>query len=126
MRTLVSCRYLHYSTNDTLDAGEALWLAHFFPNLDYAQKLKKEASIAVERLYKQGEFDGGPQYRLGFREFGTTIGVQMHEDLWPRWEPRVEQLHGFWRGYVNARDNDITPVMYCTSLIPGVFKESYI
>uniref|UniRef100_A0A914P6W6 Uncharacterized protein n=1 Tax=Panagrolaimus davidi TaxID=227884 RepID=A0A914P6W6_9BILA len=127
MKSLVSVRYKSYSTNDPLDAGEALWLSHFFPEFDYSKQLKSQAATAVESLYKYGEFTGPPQHRLAFREFGTTIGVQMHNDLWQKeWNQRVEGLHQFWDGSLYSRDNDITPIMFCTSLIPGVFINSYL
>lgn len=126
MKSLVAARYKRYATHDTLDAGEALWLAHFFPELDYSKHLRNEAGNAVEKLWKHGEFDGPSSSRLAFREFGTTIGVQMHPDLWVKWEPRVEGLHEFWFKHLQSRDNDITPIMYCTSLIPGVFQASYM
>uniref|UniRef100_A0A914PBS8 Uncharacterized protein n=1 Tax=Panagrolaimus davidi TaxID=227884 RepID=A0A914PBS8_9BILA len=127
MKSLVSVRYKSYSTNDPLDAGEALWLSHFFPEFDYSKQLKSQAATAVESLYKYGEFTGNPQHRLAFREFGTTIGVQMHNDLWQKeWNQRVEELHQFWDGSLYSRDNDITPIMFCTSLIPGVFINSYL
>lgn len=126
MKSLVGVRYKRYSTHDTLDAGEALWLAHFFPEADYSKQLKNEAAKGVEMLWKHGEFDGSSSGRLAFREFGTTIGVQMHPDLWAKWESRVDGLHKFWLKHLFLRDKDITPIMYCTSLMPGVFQASYL
>ncbi|OQV17347.1 hypothetical protein BV898_08596 [Hypsibius exemplaris] len=126
MQELVATRISRYTAHDTLDAGEALWLAHFFPEEDYACQLKRRAGQAVEQLWLAGEFIGPPTVRLGFREFGTTIGVQMHPDLWKTWEGRVEKLHELWLEHLQARDNDITPVMYCTSLIPGAVRKSFL
>uniref|UniRef100_A0A915DTX8 Uncharacterized protein n=1 Tax=Ditylenchus dipsaci TaxID=166011 RepID=A0A915DTX8_9BILA len=122
MKHLVDARYQSYTTNDCLDAGEALWLASLYSQLDYARHLKAQASKAVELLWKHGEFQGSVNQRLGFREFGTTIGVQMHNDLMAVWQERVNFLHQFWGSYLQVRDNDITPIMFCSSLIPGVLR----
>ena len=115
-----------YTAHDTLDAGEALWLAHFYPDLEYSRQLKEKAGKAVELLWKRGEFSGFPAHRLAFRELGTTMGVQMHPDLWRTWKGRVEGLHAFWREHLTLRDNDITPVMFCTSLLPGLFRRAAV
>uniref|UniRef100_A0A914VG78 Uncharacterized protein n=1 Tax=Plectus sambesii TaxID=2011161 RepID=A0A914VG78_9BILA len=125
MRTLVEARYRHYRTNDTLDAGEALWLSHFYPNEDWAKQLHLKASEAVDSLWQQGEFSGNWKRRLAFREFGTTIGVQMHPELKTRWMDRINQLHSLWVEHLFKRDDDITPVMFCSSLLPGYFAKSY-
>uniref|UniRef100_A0AC34FXI9 Uncharacterized protein n=1 Tax=Panagrolaimus sp. ES5 TaxID=591445 RepID=A0AC34FXI9_9BILA len=50
MKSLVTVRYKNYSTNDSLDAGEALWLAHFFPEYNYSKELKNQAAYAVESI----------------------------------------------------------------------------
>jgi len=41
------------------------------------------------------------------------------------WKERVEKLHDYWSNRLYTRDRDITPVMYCASLIPGVFQRGY-
>uniref|UniRef100_A0A914YXZ2 Alpha-1,2-Mannosidase n=1 Tax=Panagrolaimus superbus TaxID=310955 RepID=A0A914YXZ2_9BILA len=46
MKLLVAVRYKGYSTNDSLDGGEALWLSHFFPEFDYAKQLKISSSFS--------------------------------------------------------------------------------
>ena len=63
-------------------------------------------------------------HRLGFRELGTTIGVQCNALAPVAWQKRVQELHNFWGApeRLFGRDSDITPVMYCTSLLPGVMK----
>lgn len=124
MQAMVNHRMDRYRTSDPLDAGEALWLAHFFPNETYSKKLYERASKCVDDLWKSGEFSGPPRGRLAFREFGTTIGVQMHAQLASLWTDRVEKLHDLWAGNLYSRDCDITPVMYCTSLIPTMFRAS--
>ena len=43
------------------------------------------------------------------------------------WRERVAQLHAHWGDArrLYARDSDITPVMFATSLLPGAFSRSY-
>ena len=65
------------------------------------------------------------RYRLGFREFGTTLGTQVHPAVRDRWRERVNKLNQFWASSLYSRDKDITPVMYCASLIPGVWMKDY-
>ena len=65
------------------------------------------------------------RYRLAFREFGTTLGVQCNPEAQSTWAERVVRLNKFWEPRVHDRDQDITPVMYCASLNPGVFLRDY-
>lgn len=125
MQAMVNHRMDRYRTSDALDAGEALWLAHFFPDETYSKRLYERASKCVDSLWSHGEFSGSQGHRLAFREFGTTIGVQMHPALMNVWSDRVEKLHDFWGGNLYSRDSDITPVMYCTSLIPTVIRATF-
>lgn len=126
MQQLVNTRYPRYRTNDTLDAGEALWLSSWFPQESWAKALKSKAAEAVEKLWQSKEFEGKPAYRLAFREFGTTTGVQLHADMSDKWKPRVALLHEFWEKHLFDRDADITPVMFCSSLLPGVLRKDYL
>ncbi|VDP11734.1 unnamed protein product [Soboliphyme baturini] len=116
-----------YSTSDCLDAGEALWLASWYPDESWSKQLYVQALRTVNSLWDSGEFSSKVRYRLAFREFGTTIGVQMHTDAqwWNTWKQRVAEIHACWADHIYSRDSDITPVMYCTSLVPGVFNKHY-
>ena len=92
-------------------------------NCDYYQ----QCSI-LEQLYAAGLFTKYPSsYRLAFREFGTTIGLQVNPlaDA-SLWTPRVKEINARWSDDIFERDADITPVMYCTSLNPGSFKRGYL
>lgn len=62
--------------------------------------------------------------RLGFREMGATLGVQCNALAPPAWQGRVQEVHRFWgdRERLFSRDSDISPVMYCASLLPGVWN----
>ena len=79
----------------------------------------------LEMLWQRGAFEEAARYRLAFREFGTTIGVQVNPAAPRAWHERVRQLHGLWAPHLYTRDSDITPVMYATSLLPGAFSRAY-
>ncbi|CAF0754168.1 unnamed protein product [Didymodactylos carnosus] len=121
MRKMVEKKYGRYRSNDPLDLGEALWITHWYPEEEWAKAITAESLKSLERLYQQGYFDEKKAgYRLAFREFGTTIGVQVcHPPAPSVWKERVQQLHSFWFSHLYKRDQDITPIMFCTSLNPG-------
>jgi len=81
----------------------------------------------LENLWNAGYFLANPDYRLAFREFGTIIGVQVNKIAPEVWRERAENLNKFWEPshFLNARDKDITPIMFCTCLIPGVMDKNY-
>ena len=51
----------------------------------------------------------------------------MHDDLLKEngCSEKVDKLHQFWQSHLFERDSDITPVMFCSSLIPGWFRRGY-
>lgn len=90
---------------------------------DWANILASTAALGLNKLYRYGEFHRGPDFRLAFREFGTVIGVKCNTwAVGPDWTPRVDNLLDYWDKQLYTRDKDITPVMYCSALIPGVWK----
>lgn len=127
MKVFVDNLYESYSTRDSLDAGEALWLSSWFPEELWAKRGFKVATNCVNHLWENGEFEGSQRHRLAFREFGTTIGVQIHSELMTKhnWSKRVEKLNEFWLPNLYERDCDITPVMYCASLFPGLLDPNF-
>lgn len=102
-----------YCSSDPLDLGEALWLAHWFPDEPWAQLVRRRSLIALEQLWAEGDFtDPLRRRRLAFREFGTTIGVQATPSAEEQWGPRVRGIHREWQQHLTMRDNDITPVRH--------------
>jgi hypothetical protein len=126
LEKIVSKKFPYYSSNDPLDLGECLWIGHWYVDEDWAESVSKSSIRSLDELYQSGEFDIPIKYRLAFREFGTTIGVQVNPVAGKEWHERANALNQFWEPYIYQRDKDITPVMYCTSLIPGAFKKGYI
>jgi len=128
---MVMNKYKRYYSNDPLDLGEALWLSSWalkFPqNHEWASHVQRISQSCLEQLFTNGYFDESERYRLAFREMGTTIGIQVSKlsSSEKRWENRVQSLHQFWDSRIYRRDRDISPVMYCTSLLPGLWDPNY-
>ncbi|KAK9828757.1 hypothetical protein WJX72_001940 [[Myrmecia] bisecta] len=122
LQRTVDAKYATYSSTDPLDLGEALWLAHWYPSDTWSKVVGERSLEGLEALWEEGYFEMPPRYRLAFREFGTTLGVQCYPAAMLRWRDRVDKIHAFWEGRLFVRDRDITPVMFCASLLPGVWK----
>jgi hypothetical protein len=89
--SLCSAPHCSYSSDDPLDLGEALWLSHWqlgqqqqqqqppqaLHGAAWAQHISKVSLSSLDRLWSDGYFDEPLQWRLGFREFGTSIGLQV-------------------------------------------------
>jgi len=125
MASLVHAKFRFYSSSDPLDLGEALWISHFYPEEMWADTLTSRSLQGLEQLWKAGQFKLPERYRLAFREFGTTIGVQVNPKAKSQWIDRVKEILDFWSTRLYTRDRDITPVMFCASLIPGTWDRNY-
>lgn len=127
MEAMVANKYRRYISTDPLDLGEALWLAHWALPEQFAWALLvgKRSLAALEALWAEGYFRQAPQHRLAFREFGATLGLQVNSEAGAAWQPRVDQLHDLWAQQLFTRDADITPVMFCASLVPGAWSRTY-
>lgn len=112
-----------FATNDALDAGEALWLAEWFPNEHWARELQRAAVRGLDAQFSAGVFERPPEYRLLFREMGAALGLQIASigSDEQRWRTRAEALVDFWSDRVFDRDADISPLMYVAVLLPGVW-----
>ena len=132
-QAMVEVKYRNYSSTDPLDLGEALWLTHWMVDdtttetttttePTWAARVRSSAVSSLEQLWKNGAFSLPTGYRLAFREFGTTLGVQV-SGSWSR--ERVNAVHSFWAPRVLERDQDITPVMMAASLLPGCWDKRF-
>jgi hypothetical protein len=125
MDTMVRRKVPGFRSSDALDLGEALQVAGWFPSEHWASVLTERSLGTLEALWQRGAFEEAARYRLAFREFGTTIGVQTNARAPAAWRDRVRSLHAYWGDKLYTRDADITPVMYVTSLLPGAFSRAY-
>ena len=116
-----------FHSADALDLGEALQTAAWHPAEPWARMLTDTSLRTLEQMWQGGEFDSAARsrWRLGFREMGTAIGVQVCAASREAWRERVEALQRFWRPRLTERDSDITPVMFVTSLLPMALSRAY-
>jgi len=145
---MVNDKYLHFETHDNLDVGQALWLSHWYPNEKWSQYLLNSSLACIKRLENEGEYDYPSRYRLAFREFGMMLGIkstyesyfnynrydsiewypEMTDRQYPhqfhdyvnKWQSeKIPNLLSYWKKKgLYERDTDITPIMYCSCLLP--------
>jgi hypothetical protein len=90
---LSTCNACSYQSDDPLDLGEALWLAHWQLNSSssssnsssssssssstpWAEHVAAVSLRSLDGMWEDGYFDDPLKWRLAFREFGTSIGLQ--------------------------------------------------
>jgi hypothetical protein len=106
-----------------LGLGMLLWLAHFFPEEDWARGLRPRALATLDRMWidPPGYFcrePGAPTVRFAFTNYGVAIGLQaagVEAD-------RVEALLRYFDAYRSGDEYDtaaITHVMGCCARLPG-------
>lgn len=126
MSRMVSFRLenLYFASEDPLDLGEALWLTSLMPNEAWASVVREKSLQGAESMFSSGQYFKRPRlFRLMFREMGFTLGIQSIPTLYDQnvWKNRVEKLHQEWMEHIFERDRDISPLMYASSILPGVF-----
>jgi hypothetical protein len=125
MQHFVERKLPTFATSDELDSGEALWLAEWFRDEQWAATLHQVALESIDQLFQSGRLEYPPAYRLLFREMGTVLGLKVAVLQRPeerdQWTERVEKLLSFWSDKVFDRDTDISPLMYASALLPGVW-----
>ena len=48
LHKMVQRKYAHYTSSDALDLGEALWIAHFYPNEDWSRQVSSTSARCLE------------------------------------------------------------------------------
>ncbi len=125
MREIMDRQYRSLHIDQDLGLGMMLWLAHFFPEEDWAIVQRGLAVEALERLWIEspGYFARATyarSVRIAFANYGVSIGLQS-QHLWP---DRVKSLNDYFEAYRSGDQYDreaITWVMACCSHLPGAF-----
>jgi hypothetical protein len=128
MRNLMDRQYKTLSIDQDLGLGMMLWLAHFFPEEDWARIQKKRSLAALDQMWVDppGYFMRGSamrQVKFAFTNYGVSLGLQS-VGVWPA---RVNKLNSFFEAYRSGDEYDreaITHVMACTSHFPGAFTKT--
>lgn len=125
MREIIEVQYRALHIDQDLGLGMMLWLAHFFPEEDWAELQTRRALDALDELWTDppgffGRASYARQVRIAFANYGVSLGLQAagaHDE-------RVAKLNGFFDKYRSGDEYDreaITHVMACTSHFPGAF-----
>lgn len=123
MRALIDISYRDLVITQDLGLGMMLWLAHFFPEQDWARVHIPRSLEVLEQLWVEspGYFcrqPGHPRVKFAFTNYGISVGLQSVEEM----PGRVEMLEAFFADYRSGDEYDraaITHVMACSSLFPG-------
>jgi hypothetical protein len=123
MRAIVEQQQL--TIDQELGLGMMLWLAHFFPEEDWALAQREQSLAALDFLWTEppGYFARASyarQTRIAFANYGVSIGLQA-QDVWPE---RVRALNDYFEAYRSGDEYDreaITWVMACCAHFPGAF-----
>lgn len=122
MKAIMDRQYQHLDVDQDLGLGMMLWLAHFFPDEEWAEVQSKRAFEALDRLWTDppGYFaraSYAPQMRIAFANYGVSVGLQS----WNKWPARVDRLNDYFESYRSGDEYDreaITWVMACSSHFP--------
>lgn len=125
MKAIMDEQVERLDVDQDLGLGMMLWLAHFFPQEDWARVQSKRGLAALDRLWTDppGFFaraSHAPDVRIAFANYGVSLGLQA-ADAWPE---RVDELNSYFERYRSGDEYDreaITWVMACTSHLPGAF-----
>jgi hypothetical protein len=123
MRALITWTADDLVITQDLGLGMMLWLAHFFPDEDWAVLHKARSLSMLNRMWQgQGYFAREPylpHVRFAFTNYGVSIGLQT-VGVWPE---RVDALNAYFDTYRSGDEYDrnaITHVMACSSHFPGL------
>jgi hypothetical protein len=125
MRRLMHGTWRVLDIEQDLGLGMMLWLAHYFPQEDWATEQTKRALQTLDRMWidPPGYFCRAPylpDIKFAFTNYGVALGLQAAE-IWP---DRVDRLNAFFETWRSGDEYDreaITWVMACTSHLPGEF-----
>lgn len=125
MRAIMERQYRSLHIDQDLGLGMMLWLAHFFPNENWAVTQRELSLGALDRLWVDppgyfGRASYARHVQIAFANYGAAIGLQS-QDVWPE---RVEALNDYFERYRSNDEYDreaITWVMACCSHFPGAF-----
>lgn len=123
MRAIIDRQYKDLDIDQELGLGMMLWLAHFFPDEDWARLHHVRSLDALERLWVDppgyfGRASYARHVRIAFANYGVAVGLQS----WGEWPERIDALNGYFESYRSGDEYDreaITHVMACSAHFPG-------
>jgi hypothetical protein len=128
MKALIDLTVNELSITQDLGLGMMLWLAHFFPDEEWAEIQNPRCISMLNNMWQsQGYFCREPSHRetkFAFTNYGVSLGLQAAGVM----SERVLQLNDYFENYRSGDEYDsnaITHVMACTSHFPGYFIQTY-
>jgi hypothetical protein len=123
MKALIDAQYPSLHLDQDLGLGMMIWLAHFFPEDQWARVQTRRSLAALDRLWvdPSGYFaraSHARQVQIAFANYGVSVGLQSVD----RWLERVDRLNAYFETYRSGDEDDreaITHVMACSSYFPG-------
>jgi len=125
MKDLIERQYRSLDIDQDLGLGMMLWLAHLFPDEDWAATHRARALEALDGLWVDppGYFARSRRerrVRFAFTNYGVSLGLQAVGEH----ESRAERLNAYFEAYRSGDEYErdaITHVMACVSHFPGAF-----
>ena len=125
MKAIIEAQYRTLDIDQDLGLGMMLWLAHFFPNEEWARVQRARALENLDLLWTDppGFFaraSYAPHVRIAFANYGVALGLRA-AGAWPE---RVDELNACFEQWRSGDEYDreaITWVMACTAHLPGAF-----
>jgi hypothetical protein len=122
MKEIMDRQYRVLDIDQDLGLGMMLWLAHFFPEEDWAKVQSAKGFEALDDLWVPAGYFARASYarqvRIAFANYGVSTGLQ----CWDAWPERVQRLNLFFDTHPSGDEYDreaITWVMACSSHFPG-------
>src|SRR3546814_12999221 len=111
MRGLIDAQYAALDIDQDLALGMMLWLAHFFPDEDWAKVQTKRARDALEALWidPPGYFGRSRRQRhvrIAFANYGVSLGLQAAH-FWPE---RAARPNAYFEAYPPGAEYDTDPI----------------
>jgi len=124
MKELIDQTVHELTVTQDLGLGMMLWLAHFFPDEEWAKIQKPRCITMLDHMWQyEGYFCREPYLqdtKFAFTNYGVSIGLQAIGEM----PERVQKLNDYFEEYRSGDEYDtnaITHVMACTSHFPGYF-----
>jgi len=125
MKTIIERSYRDLVIVQDLGLGMMLWMAHYFPEDEWARVHHARSLAMLDRMWidPPGYFcrePGAHTVKFAFTNFGVSLGLQA-VGAWP---DRVARLNSYFETYRSGDEYDteaITHVMGCVSSLPGEF-----
>jgi hypothetical protein len=123
MKSLIDAQYRHLHITQDLGIGMMLWMAHFFPDEEWAHVQRARCLEQIDEMWVEppGYFcrePGHPHVFFAFTNYGVSVGLQAVGEM----ADRVTKLNDFFETYRSHDEYDrdaITHVMACSSRDPG-------